>query len=238
MDLKRIESEEWNRPAGLRAGLLLICVVCAGLLACKEKPGRGGESHALKTEAPTETAKPEASPAVAAQTLAAKPEAAPTLAKPVVPQEAAKPQAPQAAAKPEFKTGKIDFNLPLTPITMPLAGLSGFAGRKLLVFYFGPTCPHCQAALPEVQSFAEEIRGKGYETVAVANQRSTPDEIQEFISKYKCTLPVFWDEERKFGGAYRIAVLPTIFLVKSGGDFIQMDGFSGKPALELLRRGL
>lgn len=223
MELKRIESEEWNRPAGFRAGLLLICVVCMGLLACKEKPGRGGESPGLKTEAPTETAKPEA---------------APTVAKPVVPQEAAKPEKLPAAAKPEFKTGKIDFNLPLTPITMPLAGLSGFAGRKLLVFYFGPTCPHCQAALPEVQSFAEEIRGKGYETVAVANQRSTRDEIQEFISKYKCTLPVFWDEERKFGGAYRIAVLPTIFLVKSGGDFIQMDGFSGKPALELLRRDL
>lgn len=222
MDSKRIEIEGNKRPMKTpsknRIGLTLLGALCMAGLACKEKSGGG---------APAADAKPVA-PMVAAQ-----PAAPPESAKPAAAPQAAKPE-----AKTEVKTGKIDFTIPVTPITKPLAGLSGFAGRNLLIFYFGPTCPHCQAALPEVQAFADEILGKGYETIAIANQRSNQDEIQEFITKYKCKLPVFWDEQRRFGGSYGVTVLPTLFLVKAGGDFIRTDGFSGKPTLEQLRRDL
>jgi peroxiredoxin len=129
----------------------------------------------------------------------------------------------------------MDFGLPLQAITPPNLTFGSFQGRKVLLFYFGPACPHCQEALPQVQAFADEIRQKGYETVAIATSRSDPGEIREFIVTHRCRLPVFWDTERRFGAAYDVKLLPTLYLVGPDGLRHRSDGFSGKATLDTLR---
>lgn len=133
-----------------------------------------------------------------------------------------------------MRTDRIDFTQPLEPVTAQ-APFSSYAGRKLLVFYFGPTCPHCQASLPEVQAYAESLRGEGYEAIAIANQRSDIPEIREFVAKFNCRLPVYWDKQRSFGQAYGVQSLPTLFLVRPSAEYHRQVGFSGKATLDSLR---
>jgi peroxiredoxin len=128
----------------------------------------------------------------------------------------------------------MDFSVPLKAISNPSLHFPDYKGKKTLIFYFGPTCPHCQQALPEVQKFAESLKARGVQAVAIANSRSNPGEIQEFIMKYSCRLPVFWDSERKFGEAYGVKVLPTLYVVGEDGRFFKNDGFDGPPTLAQL----
>jgi hypothetical protein len=65
--------------------------------------------------------------------------------------------------------------------------------------------------------------------------RSNPQEIGEFIAKYQVRIPVYWDTERKFGEAYDVKALPTLYLVGKDGDVYRLDNFSGKASLDSLR---
>ena len=129
----------------------------------------------------------------------------------------------------------MDFSLPLQPFSNPPINFQAYRGKSVLLFYFGPTCPHCQAATPEIQAFSDEIRPKGVETLAIANMRSNPQEIGQFITDYRVRIPVYWDRERKFGEAYDVKTLPTLYLVGKGGEVYRLDNYSGKASLDSLR---
>ena len=75
-------------------------------------------------------------------------------------------------------------------------------------------------------------------TIAIANSRSNPVEIREFMAKYQAKVPVYWDSDRKFGEAYDVKSLPTLYLVDKAGGVFRLDNFSGKPSLDSLRARL
>ncbi|MEO6098094.1 MAG: TlpA disulfide reductase family protein [Fibrobacteria bacterium] len=132
------------------------------------------------------------------------------------------------------KSPKMDFSIPLEPISNPKLDFQAYRGKRLLIFYFGPTCSHCQDATPVVQAFAAGILAKGVETIAIANGRSNPKEIGEYISTYKVKLPVFWDPDRKFGEPYNVTALPTFYAVGKTGEVFRLDEYSGKASLDSL----
>jgi thiol-disulfide isomerase/thioredoxin len=158
-------------------------------------------------------------------------------AKPAASQPALAPSPKPAAVVDTSSTGSIpdmDYSIPLEPISDPKMDFRSYRGKRMLIFYFGPTCPHCQAATPTVVAFAAEIRAKGVETIAIANGRSEVQEINEYISKFKVNLPVFWDPDRKFGEPYKVTVLPTFYAVGKDGVVYGLDEYSGRASLDSL----
>lgn len=219
------------------ASLLLTSLFAAALgltlVGCQKSQEGGGQSASQSAgtpaaAAPATPAAPEP-PATSAAPAPAAP--APQPAAPATPPAAA----PSATPPPAAGSARMDFSIPLQPMSNPPVNFQAYRGRPVLLFYFGPTCPHCQAATPEIQAFSDEIRAKGVETLAIANMRSNPQEIGEFISKYHVRVPVYWDVERKFGEAYNVKSLPTLYLVGKAGDIFRLDNFSGKASLDSLR---
>jgi peroxiredoxin len=208
----------------------LMAALVIALAACKDKEAPGSS----KTEASSAAAaSAKAGAAPADQAPAANPQpAAPVAAQGTVPATQPAPAGGQAA-KPGAE-GNMDFSVPLKAISSPSLHFPNYKGKKTLIFYFGPSCPHCQHALPEVQKFAESLKARGVQAVAIANSRSNPAEIQEFIMKFSCRLPVLWDSERKFGEAYGVKVLPTLYVVGEDGRYFKNDGFDGPPTLAQL----
>lgn len=208
--------ESKRRSKGLLVLVLVLALAGAAILLGALLSGKGGKGPFSESDPGPSAASPAPSPT------------------PVDPDPAAAPTPVRAHAK----NGGLDFSIPLPPVSDPSLEYASFAGGKLLIFYFGPTCPHCQEALPQVQAFAEEIRGRGYRTLAIASSRSSAEEIREFITRYKCVLPVFWDEKRAFGDANGIRFLPTLFLVGSEGRLFRTDNFEGPSTLDTLRMNL
>jgi peroxiredoxin len=232
-DMRHVPFRRKSGLASLASALILLTTAAGGLTACK-----GGSEGGDKT--PPGSAAPAPQPSAQAAPQPTPTEAAPAAQPPgpANPPVTAPPAPSRPAAVPEPTAGKMDFSLPLQAISNPLSAFSSYQGKKVLLFYFGPTCPHCQQALPQVQAFADEIRARGVETLAIANQRSNPEEIRGFIANYRARIPVFWDAERKFGEAYDVKTLPTIYLVGTGGDTFRLDNFSGKASLDSLRARL
>lgn len=191
----------------------LLAVLSLGLAACQKK--ESGSQSASPA--------PASAPAPAAQPAATQP-----------PSPAPVPAAPPPPAGVMPVTVPMDFGLKLPCISQPPADFAAFKGRPVVLFYFGPTCPHCQHAFPDVQAYGDGLKARGIETLAIATSRSNPEEILGFARTYQARIPVFWDAERRFGEAFDIKTLPTLFLVGAGGQVHRMDQFAGKASLDSL----
>lgn len=187
----------------------LLAVLSLGLAACQKKES-GSQS---------------AAPAPAAQPAATPPQGPAPAPAPATPP-------PPVGVKPVAIP--MDFGLKLPCISQPPSDFAAYKGRPVVLFYFGPTCPHCQHAFPDVQAYGDGLKARGIETLAIATSRSNPEEILGFARTYQARIPVFWDAERGFGEAYDIKTLPTLFLVGAGGQVHRMDQFAGKASLDSL----
>lgn len=226
--IRRTPAETVSSPSRRPWAIGLMAAVMAfAMVACKDKEAQGSpKAEAAAVVAGAKAGAVPSAPAGQASTAASQNPA------PVAATQGPAP-APSQAAKPGTE-GTMDFSVPLKAISNPSLHFPNYKGKKTLIFYFGPTCPHCQNALPEVQKFAESLKARGVEAVAIANSRSNPAEIQEFIMKYSCRLPVLWDSERKFGEAYGVKVLPTLYVVGEDGRYVKNDGFDGPQTLAQL----
>ncbi len=134
-------------------------------------------------------------------------------------------------APPSFELDKkgqrvrIDFNLPMKPISNPQLTFSQFAGRRMLVFYYSAKCPHCQQAAPHVQRLADELGTKGFGSVALAIKWNTEDDIRGFIRDFGVRMPMMQDDSRAFGDNYGVGTIPVIYLVNEKGEFIRWRSF-------------
>ncbi|HKP98622.1 MAG TPA: TlpA disulfide reductase family protein [Fibrobacteria bacterium] len=141
-------------------------------------------------------------------------------------------QGPEAAPTFELdkagKRARINFNLDPASVSLPGMKLSGFANRKLMIFYFSAVCPHCQHAIPHVQKLADEIAAKGFTTIAIAVKFNSEDDIRGFMKDYKVHLPVFQDTDKTFGENYGTGSIPLLFLVNEKGEYIRYKSFNAE----------
>jgi thiol-disulfide isomerase/thioredoxin len=139
------------------------------------------------------------------------------------------PVAPEAApapgAKPAFgKPTSIDFNLPLKPYKQTDLKFSMFAKRPAIVFYFSPTCGHCRHTYPHIQALQRQYEAKGLAFVAIAAGSATPEDIADFDSEFKLTMPAFRDQDKVFSSKYGTGSVPLILLVDTKGNYRLWNG--------------
>ena len=142
------------------------------------------------------------------------------------------PEAPPTPPTFEIdKTGArahINFNLSPTAVSVPGMKLSGFANRKLMIFYFSSDCPHCQHAAPYVQKLADELAPKGFQSIAISIQSNAPKSIAKFIQSYNVHMPIFQDSDRTFGEGFGTGSIPLLFLVNEKGEYIRYKTFNAE----------
>ncbi len=119
----------------------------------------------------------------------------------------------------------LDFGLDFHPISDAGLKFSKFAHSKLLVFYFSAKCPHCQHAAPYVQKLADELATKGFQSIAIAIKYNTEDDIRTFIRDFKIHMPVFHDDNRKFGENYGTGSIPLVIVANEKGEYLRWKSF-------------
>lgn len=137
---------------------------------------------------------------------------------------AARP-APVVAAAPAMPT-KVNFDIPMTPLKQKDLNFALFRNRWSFLFYFSPTCGHCQHTYPTIQKFRAAYEKKGLAFAAIASGSSSPDDIRMFDADYKLDMPTFVDATRQFGQTYGTGSVPLLLLVKPDGSFQSWVGFN------------
>lgn len=123
-----------------------------------------------------------------------------------------------AAAQPAKPT-KVDFSIPLKPIKQPDLSFQMLRNRWSFLFYFSPTCPHCQHTFPIVKTMRDKYEKKGMAFAAIVTGYASPEDIKMFDMDLKIDMLAFQDDTKKFGQVYGTGSVPLMLLVAPDGTF-------------------
>lgn len=86
-------------------------------------------------------------------------------------------------------------------------------GPKTLVFYYSPTCPHCQAVGPEIAALGEALSGQ-VTVIGVASGSSAQEDVDGFTRTYGIGFPMVIDTDRGVQNAMGVRSTPSVVLVE------------------------
>jgi len=123
------------------------------------------------------------------------------------------------AAPAPVKPTKVDFTIAMKPLKQPDLNFQMLKNRNSLLFYFSPTCGHCQHTYPHIQKFREKYEKKGMAFAAIATGYASPEDIKMFDTDFKVDMLFFQDDTKKFGQNYGTGSVPLMLLVAGDGTF-------------------
>lgn len=119
-------------------------------------------------------------------------------------------QAPQPA--PALKLKGLDGQL---------HDLAQLKGRVVLINFWATWCPPCRREMPSMERLSQALKGEAFSVLAV-DVGEDPDTIDAFTSQLDATLgfPILLDTRSRAMQAWKVAGLPTTFLVDKQGRIV------------------
>jgi peroxiredoxin len=96
--------------------------------------------------------------------------------------------------------------------------LSDFRGKPVLLNFWATWCEACKKEFPAMQRLYSQLKGDGFEIIAVSVDRRNRDRIEDFVKAYEIDFPILLDPQQKARRDYFIRGLPTSYLIDSAGD--------------------
>jgi cytochrome c biogenesis protein CcmG, thiol:disulfide interchange protein DsbE len=93
--------------------------------------------------------------------------------------------------------------------------LKGTGGRPALVVFWASWCGPCAKEAPALERFSQSAVGQG--RIVGVDWSDAKTGAREFIKHYGWTFPNVRDAEGTVGNSYRLAVLPTTFVINAHG---------------------
>ena len=114
--------------------------------------------------------------------------------------------------------------------------LADFAGKVVVLDFWGTWCGPCRQELPIYQKMFERYRDKGVVFYGVNWERTMPGQdpkpaVRDYLTKNGLTFPVVLDHERTAQTAYDIEAFPTVFLIDKTGK-IRFRNVGVEPNIE------
>lgn len=100
----------------------------------------------------------------------------------------------------------------------------GAARHVTLVDFWATWCKPCVKSMPELDAIHREFQGRGAGVVGIAidTGKDRENKVRKFVAKHGATYPIALDrEEGPAWEAYRVKVLPTIFLIDHEGTIVR-----------------
>ncbi|MDR2579746.1 MAG: TlpA family protein disulfide reductase [Fibromonadaceae bacterium] len=123
---------------------------------------------------------------------------------------------------------KMDFNIQLTSIKDANMPYAVFSSRPLMIYYFGPHCPHCISGYGGVQQVAKEYEQRGLSSIAVSVGNASRRDLLMFMEQQRASIPFFQDAEQEFGRKYGDGYVPRLYLVSPEGQIFRYANSTGE----------
>lgn len=98
--------------------------------------------------------------------------------------------------------------------------LSSLKGKVVLVNFWATWCPPCKAEMPSMNRLYNEIRGRGFEVVAISTDNSLST-VKDFLARNRIDFPVLFDETKSVTRQYHVFSMPTTFLIDRSGMIVE-----------------
>jgi thiol-disulfide isomerase/thioredoxin len=117
----------------------------------------------------------------------------------------------------------MDFKIQMAGVKDDIP-FSAFSSRPLMVYYFGPHCPHCQRGYSSVQQIAKDYEQKGLASIAVSVSNASKRDILGFMEQQRASIP-FLQDGGDFGKRYGDGYVPRLYLIHADGKVVRYTKF-------------
>ena len=99
--------------------------------------------------------------------------------------------------------------------------LAKLRGKVVLINFWATWCPPCRREMPSMERLSQRFKGQPFVVLAV-DVGEDPDTIETFASQLDTTLtfPILLDTRSHAMWAWRVAGLPTTFLIDKQGRIV------------------
>lgn len=116
------------------------------------------------------------------------------------------------------------------------AKMSDFAGKVIVLDWWGSWCPPCRDELPHFQALYAKYKDRVAFVGMNWERPQTPDRVgtvKKFMADNKYDFPVVLDHDQKAGEAYGIEAFPTVFVIDRKGNILYRN-IGYRPGVEKL----
>ena len=116
---------------------------------------------------------------------------------------------PKPVDAPDFRLQDMDENN---------FSIKDFRGKVVLVNFWATWCPPCRREMPSLERLYQKLKDKDFIVLAI-NQFEDPDHVFAYTGQLGTdpTFPILFDRDSKIAEAYKVAGLPTTYLLDKQG---------------------
>jgi peroxiredoxin/Cu/Ag efflux protein CusF len=114
-----------------------------------------------------------------------------------------------------------DFTLP-TLSGVPVR-LSDLRGKVVLLNFWVTWCQSCRAEMPTIDALYRRYKNRGLEVLAVNLDAATTSKVQALMGELGMTFRVGLDPSSSIARTYRVAGLPTTYLIDRAGNVVVQE---------------
>lgn len=93
--------------------------------------------------------------------------------------------------------------------------------KTTLIYFFAPWCSICKLSMGNISNISDSVN-----TVAVALEYTSPDEVKSFIDDIKVKVPVLLGN-RKLAREYKVTAFPSYYVIDDQGKVLEKSvGYS------------
>jgi thiol-disulfide isomerase/thioredoxin len=113
--------------------------------------------------------------------------------------------------------------LPATVLAGRRVTLASLRGRPAIVHFWASWCGPCEKEAPELAALTARLRGRA--TLVGVDWSDNASHAAAFVRRHRWSFPNLEDHDGSVGNDYRLAGLPTTFLLDARGRIVkQMTG--------------
>jgi cytochrome c biogenesis protein CcmG, thiol:disulfide interchange protein DsbE len=122
-------------------------------------------------------------------------------------------------------------DLQLTDLEGNPTSLADLRGQVVLINNWATWCPPCREEMPELEAFYQQYKESEFTLVAIDAGEPAAD-VQQFVTRYSLSFPVWLDPDQQSLRAFRNPALPSTYVIDREG--IVRLAWSGAITREIL----
>jgi thiol-disulfide isomerase/thioredoxin len=98
-----------------------------------------------------------------------------------------------------------------------MVSLSDYRGKVVFLNIWATWCPPCREEMPSMEKLYRELRGEGFEILAVSIDALGAKAVAPFMKEYRLSFPALLDPEGTVQQLYGTTGIPESFIIDKKG---------------------